>query len=93
MEVILLERVAKLGQMGDVVKVKDGYARNFLLPRNKALRATEANKSKFAAERAQLARAGQPDAPAGAGDQGHLAIQTPARCSHATTSIQGIRPA
>ncbi|MCA3595113.1 MAG: 50S ribosomal protein L9 [Methylobacterium sp.] len=54
MEVILLERVAKLGQMGDVVKVKDGYARNFLLPRNKALRATEANKSKFAAERAQL---------------------------------------
>jgi ribosomal protein L9 len=54
MEVILLERVAKLGQMGDVVKVKDGYARNFLLPRHKALRATEANKSKFAEQRAQL---------------------------------------
>ncbi len=54
MEVILLERVAKLGQMGEVVKVKDGYARNFLLPRNKALRATEANKAKFAEQRAQL---------------------------------------
>ena len=47
MEVILLERVGKLGQMGDVVKVKDGYARNFLLPRGKALRATTNNKSKF----------------------------------------------
>jgi large subunit ribosomal protein L9 len=47
MEVILLERVGKLGQMGDVVKVKDGYARNFLLPRGKALRATTDNKSKF----------------------------------------------
>jgi large subunit ribosomal protein L9 len=47
MEVILLERVAKLGQMGDVVRVKDGYARNFLLPNGKALRATAANKTKF----------------------------------------------
>jgi len=47
MEVILLERVAKLGQMGDVVRVKDGFARNFLLPHGKALRATQANKSKF----------------------------------------------
>jgi large subunit ribosomal protein L9 len=47
MEVILLERVAKLGQMGDVVRVKDGFARNFLLPQGKALRATAANKSKF----------------------------------------------
>jgi large subunit ribosomal protein L9 len=47
MEVILLERVGKLGQMGDVVKVKDGYARNFLLPRGKALRASTDNKSKF----------------------------------------------
>jgi large subunit ribosomal protein L9 len=54
MEVILLERVAKLGQMGEVVRVKDGYARNFLLPRHKALRATEANKQKFASQRAQL---------------------------------------
>ena len=43
MQVILLERVAKLGQMGDVVAVKDGYARNFLLPQGKALRATEGN--------------------------------------------------
>jgi len=54
MDVILLERVAKLGQMGEVVKVKDGYARNYLLARGKALRATEANKAKFAEQRAQL---------------------------------------
>ncbi len=47
MEVILLERIGKLGQMGDVVRVKDGYARNFLLPRGKALRATSDNKSRF----------------------------------------------
>lgn len=54
MEVILLERVAKLGQMGETVKVRDGYARNFLLPRGKALRATEANKAHFEKQRAQL---------------------------------------
>ena len=54
MELILLERVAKLGQMGEIVRVKDGYARNFLLPRGKALRATEANKKKFEGQRAQL---------------------------------------
>lgn len=54
MEVILLERVEKLGQMGEVVKVKDGYARNFLLPRKKALRATTANKAVFEKQRAQL---------------------------------------
>src|SRR6266571_4905936 len=47
MQVILLERVAKLGQMGDVVRVKDGFARNYLLPQGKALRATAANKTKF----------------------------------------------
>jgi large subunit ribosomal protein L9 len=47
MEVILLERVAKLGQMGDVVRVKDGFARNFLLPKRKALRATKENKARF----------------------------------------------
>jgi len=47
MEVILLERVAKLGQMGEVVKVRDGFARNFLLKRNKALRATADNRAKF----------------------------------------------
>ncbi len=54
MEVILLERVAKLGQMGETVKVRPGYARNFLLARGKALRATEANKKHFEAQRAQL---------------------------------------
>ena len=54
MEVILLERVAKLGQMGETVKVRPGYARNFLLPRGKALRATEANKEHFETQRAQL---------------------------------------
>jgi large subunit ribosomal protein L9 len=54
MEVILLERIAKLGQMGDTVRVKDGYARNFLLPAGKALRATEANKARFENQRAQL---------------------------------------
>jgi large subunit ribosomal protein L9 len=54
MQVILLERVENLGQMGEVVKVKDGYARNFLLPRKKALRATDANKAVFETQRAQL---------------------------------------
>lgn len=54
MEVILLQRVPKLGQMGETVRVKDGYARNFLLPRGKALRATEANKKRFDSQRAQL---------------------------------------
>lgn len=54
MEVILLERVAKLGQMGDIVRVRDGYGRNYLLPQGKALRATEANKTAFDARRAQL---------------------------------------
>jgi large subunit ribosomal protein L9 len=54
MEVILLERVAKLGQMGEVVKVKDGFARNFLLRRNKALRATTDNRAKFEHMKADL---------------------------------------
>ena len=54
MQVILLERVEKLGQMGDVVKVKDGFARNFLLPRKKALRATKDNVKKFEGQKAQL---------------------------------------
>ena len=54
MEVILLERVAKLGQMGDVVKVKDGFARNFLLKRNKALRATKENREKYDGMKAEL---------------------------------------
>lgn len=54
MKVILLERVAKLGQMGDVVNVKDGHGRNFLLPQGKAMRATEANIKQFEARKAQL---------------------------------------
>jgi len=54
MDVILLERVSKLGAMGEVVRVKDGYARNFLLPQGKALRATAANKEKFERDRAEL---------------------------------------
>jgi large subunit ribosomal protein L9 len=54
MEVILLERVAKLGQIGDVVRVKDGYARNFLLRKGKALRATQENKTRFESMKTQL---------------------------------------
>ena len=54
MDIILLERVAKLGQMGDVVQVKEGYARNFLIPTGKALRANEANIANFEAQKAQL---------------------------------------
>jgi large subunit ribosomal protein L9 len=54
MEVILLERVAKLGQMGEIVKVKDGFARNFLLKRKKALRATADNKAKYEGMKAEL---------------------------------------
>ncbi len=54
MQVILLERIRKLGQMGDIVEVKPGYARNFLLPQGKALRATKENLKRFERERAQL---------------------------------------
>ena len=54
MQVVLLERVEKLGQMGEVVTVKDGYARNYLLPQGKALRSTKANLARFERERAQL---------------------------------------
>ena len=54
MEVILLERIEKLGQIGDVVSVKNGFARNYLLPRKKALRANEANRKLFEATRAQI---------------------------------------
>jgi large subunit ribosomal protein L9 len=54
MEVILLERVARLGDVGDVVKVRDGFGRNFLIPQQKAKRATEANRKEFEAQRAQL---------------------------------------
>ena len=54
MEVILLERIAKLGQIGDVVRVRDGFARNFLLPQGKALRATDQNRTKFEGMKADL---------------------------------------
>src|SRR5918997_2052844 len=54
MEIILLERIEKLGHIGDVVKVKNGYARNFLLPRGKALRANETNRKVFEANREKI---------------------------------------
>jgi large subunit ribosomal protein L9 len=54
MEVILLERISRLGQMGDVVRVKDGFARNFLLPRGKALRATDENRTRFEKMKGEL---------------------------------------
>ena len=54
MQVILLQRIGRLGQMGDIVNVKNGYARNFLLPQKKALRATDENKKVFEGRRAQL---------------------------------------
>jgi len=54
MEVILLERISRLGQMGDVVRVKDGFARNFLLPRGKALRATDENRTRFEGMKSDL---------------------------------------
>ncbi|MBB4210279.1 LSU ribosomal protein L9P [Rhodothalassium salexigens DSM 2132] len=54
MDIILLERIEKLGQMGDIVTVKNGYARNFLLPQRKALRATDANKKYFEAKRSEI---------------------------------------
>lgn len=54
MQIILLERIAKLGQMGDIVTVKDGYARNYLLPQGKALRANDTNKARFESQRADL---------------------------------------
>ncbi len=57
MQIILLEKVVNLGGLGDVVKVKDGYARNFLIPQGKAKRATEANLAEFEARRAELERA------------------------------------
>ncbi|HRP75165.1 MAG TPA: 50S ribosomal protein L9 [Rhodocyclaceae bacterium] len=56
MQIILLEKVTNLGTLGDIVKVKDGYARNFLIPQGKAKRATEANKAEFEARRVELER-------------------------------------
>ena len=57
MEIILMEKVVNLGNLGDVVKVKDGYARNFLIPQGKAKRATKANMEAFAARKAELEKA------------------------------------
>lgn len=54
MEIILLQRIARLGQLGDVVRVKDGYARNFLLPQGKAVRASKANMARFESQRVKL---------------------------------------
>ena len=68
MDVILLERVPKLGTMGEVVKVRDGYARNYLLRQGKALRATDANKAKFERDRAAL-EARNAERRAAAGDE------------------------
>ncbi len=56
MQIILLEKVTNLGTLGDIVKVRDGYARNFLIPQGKAKRATEANKAEFEARRAEFER-------------------------------------
>ena len=57
MQIILLDKVLNVGGLGDIVKVKDGYARNFLIPSGRARRATEANKAEFAAKRAELEKA------------------------------------
>ena len=59
MQIILMEKMANLGQLGDVVKVKNGYARNFLIPQGKAKRATEVNKAEFAVRRVELEAAEQ----------------------------------
>ena len=72
MDVILLERIGRLGQMGDVVRVKDGYARNFLLPSGKALRATEANRQKFERDRTMLEERNAVKRSAAQGDAGQI---------------------
>jgi large subunit ribosomal protein L9 len=72
MDVILLERIVKLGSMGEVVKVKDGYARNFLFPQHKALRATEANRTKFERDRSVLEAKNEERRKAAMGDSGKL---------------------
>jgi len=79
MQVILLERVENLGQMGDVVKVRQGYARNFLLPQKKALRATKDNVTYFETRRAQLeadnlSRKGEAEAVAGKMDKARIVV-------------------
>ncbi len=76
MDVILLERIEKLGSMGDVVSVKNGYARNFLLPSGKALRANKANREKFEAERAALEARNEERRSVAEGDSGNLDGET-----------------
>lgn len=72
MDVILLERIGKLGSMGEVVKVKDGFARNYLFPQHKALRATEANRAKFERDRATHEARNEERRKAAMGDSGKL---------------------
>jgi large subunit ribosomal protein L9 len=72
MDIILLERINKLGNMGEVVKVKDGYARNFLFPQHKALRATDANKAKFERDRVDLEAKNEERRKDAMGDSGKL---------------------
>lgn len=72
MDVILLERVGKLGSMGEVVKVKAGFARNYLFPQHKALRATEANRAKFERDRSQFEARNEERRKAAMGDSGKL---------------------
>ena len=69
MQIILLEKVANLGNLGDVVKVKDGYARNFLIPSGQARRATAAAKAEFEAKRAELEKAAAEKLAAGTDDE------------------------
>ena len=72
MQIILMEKVVNLGGLGDVVKVKDGYARNFLIPQGKAKRATEANRKIFEEKRAELERAHAEAVSAAQGQAGKL---------------------
>src|SRR5262245_47641598 len=72
MDVILLERIGHLGQMGDVVRVKGGYARNFLLPSGKALRATDANRQKFERDRTMLEQRNAERRATAQGDAGQI---------------------
>jgi large subunit ribosomal protein L9 len=78
MQIILMEKMANLGQLGDIVKVKNGYARNFLIPQGKAKRATESNKAEFEVRRAELLAAEQAkiaEAQAGAEKINGLTVQ------------------
>src|SRR5260370_17741270 len=93
MEVILLERVPKLGQMGEVVRVKDGFARNFLLPKGKALRATKENRSRFEnmkveLEARNLEQKGEADKIAQKLDgQSFIVLPQPAQAPHPYGSV------